>query len=497
MSRSRRQSRVATAPRPAAPDSVVLAPAPVVPDSTVRPALIARGSWSLPALSERATVAILILTATLLRLAIAPWGRYWEDSQVLAFRAERLARLPMNELYLTNRGVISHLPGDLWFLWYVSNFYRSLAPNGDFYGDTFLYLTKLVPIMADAGAALALYLLARELAGPKAGLMAAALYAFNPGPIVIAAIWDQWDSLSTCFALFALWLFLRRRYELAAAALTYAALVKPQFALFGLLFAIVYARRLILPPLLERLRGDTVQTPLRALAVPFARAGAAILAAWVTAEAVLVPFNVSLPPLSAQFDLRDRLDYVFRVHDETTLNAFNFWATPWAGNAVNDHELSFAGLSARTWGQFLFGCALLVILALWWRRGTDRALVWAALSMTFASFMLPTRIHERYLLPTVALAILIAAIRPRLLWFCAALTFTFSANLIAVYVMAHDQRGAPFFSRHDPWMTLLAFANIALFVWILVRGLREVESEAPALSRRAMLRRGQLVRARR
>jgi dolichyl-phosphate-mannose-protein mannosyltransferase len=492
MSRSRRPSRVAPVPRGEPPEPVAPAPPPEV----AAPAVVS-SSITLRGLSERTLVIILLAAATILRLAIAPWGRYLEDAQVLAFRSARLAQLPSTELYKTNRGVIDHLPGDLWFLWYISNLYHALAPTGNFNGDTFLYVTKLVPILADAGAALALYLLARELAGPKAGLIAAALYAFNPGPIVVAAIWDQWDAISACAALFALWFFLRRQYELAAVALTYASLVKPQFAMFGLLFAVVYARRLILPPLLARLHGDTARAPLRALASPLARAVAAIFAAWVTAEAVLLPFNVSVWPLSAQFDLRDRLRYVFRVHDETTLNAFNLWATPLAGNGVNDYQISFLGLTSRTWGQILFAAALLLILALWWRRGTDRAFVWAALAMTFSSFMLPTRIHERYLLPSVALAALIAAIQPRLLWFCAALTFTFSANVIAVYAMAHDKTGAPFFSRHDPWMTLASLANVALLIWLLARGLPATEQEAPNPSRRTVLRRGQLVRARR
>jgi membrane-associated PAP2 superfamily phosphatase len=93
-------------------------------------------------------------------------------------------------------------------------------------------------------------------------------------------------------------------------------------------------------------------------------------------------------------------------------------------------------------------------------------------------------------LPTLALAIIAAAVQPRLLWYCAALTFTYSANVIAVYVMAHDQRGAPFFSRHDPWMTTVAFANIALFVWMLGPGRTWLDPE----DRRAVRR---LPRARR
>lgn len=484
MSRSRRSAKSTTAPRRSPTnhrDDVVLNDDPrseTHPEPSVTSAGLAapRQRLDLSTLSDGARVTLIILAGTILRLAIAPWGRYWEDSQVLAFRSERLATLPMNQLYLTDRGTISHLPGDLWFLFYISNLFRALSPNGDFYGDTFLYLTKTVPILADAGAALAIFLIARHLASPTAGLIGAALYTFNPAPIVISSIWDQWDAISTCAALFALYLFLRQRYEFAAMVLTYAALVKPQFALFGALFALVYVRRLIWPTLVEVMNGRAPNDRLQTLARPVARAVAAVIAAYLTAQAILLPFNVSLPPLSARFDLRDRLEYVFRVHDETTLNAFNLWATPLAGNALEDYQVTFLSVTARTWGQILFGAALLVIARMWWKNGSDRAIVWAGLSMTFASFMLPTRIHERYILPTLALSVLIAAIQPRLLWYAIGLTITCSANLIAVYVMAHDQRGAPFFAEHDPWMTLGALANCVLFVWIVVRGLPTLEA---------------------
>src|SRR6476646_2789089 len=99
----------------------------------------------------KSTAWLLIFAATIWRLALASFGRYETDNTVLAFRASRLAQLPPRALYATNQGVIDHLPGDLWFLWYASNVYSALVPNPDFRSHAFLLITKTIPILADAG----------------------------------------------------------------------------------------------------------------------------------------------------------------------------------------------------------------------------------------------------------------------------------------------------------------------------------------------------------
>lgn len=65
----------------------------------------------------------------------------------------------------------------------------------------------------------------------------------------------------------------------------------------------------------------------------------------------------------------------------------------------------------------------------------------------------------------------------------AAVTLTYSANVITVYSMAHDKRNAPFSSRHDPWMTAAAVVNVALLLWTLSEGLRAAEGSESRLAR--------------
>jgi hypothetical protein len=262
--------------------------------------------------------------------------------------------------------------------------------------------------------------------------------------------------------------------------LTYASIIKPQYSALGLLFALAYVRWHILPAIqTARTRTNETTWP-RALFWRVARAIGAIATAAATAVAVLVPFGVGFWPLHTQFNLWERLRFVYLVHDETSLNAFTLWATPLAGNGVKDWRLHFLGLETGMWGRILLAAGLLAVLGLWWRRGTERAFIWACLATTFCLFMLPTRIHERYLLPTVAFAALAAALQPRRLWFFFSITAMFTINVVAVFWMAHASLGAPFFSRHDPWVMLASTINVGLLGWVLWRGLPGADETEPA-----------------
>src|SRR6185437_10044169 len=95
----------------------------------------------------------------------------------------------------------------------------------------FLFLVKLVPSLADVGIGFLFFLITRQLAGQRAGLLAAALYLFNPAPILVSGLWGQWDAVSAFAMVGGIWLILSGRPAWALPALTYASLVKPQLAL--------------------------------------------------------------------------------------------------------------------------------------------------------------------------------------------------------------------------------------------------------------------------
>ena len=79
--------------------------------------------------------------------------------------------------------------------------------------------------------------------GPSAGIVAAALFLFNPAIVLISTIWGQNDPVATAAVLATAWLLATDRLEWAAAAAVVATLVKFQYGFMVPIVGIVLIRR--------------------------------------------------------------------------------------------------------------------------------------------------------------------------------------------------------------------------------------------------------------
>ncbi len=276
--------------------------------------------------------------------------------------------------------------------------------------DALTVAIKAISIPFDLLLGVFLYLVVASRTDTAGGLLAAGLYLLNPAVIIAGPIWGQVDAAGTLVFMGALVALSLHRYALAGGLAVLAGLAKPQFGLVVLPVAIVA---------IQRWRQGQGPRPL-ALAV----AGGAVAGIGVCLFAGLTPWR--------WFELfRETAEF----HQETSLGAFNVWAL-WVGFEVDDAP------------YVAFGAVLLVagvigaMLPL--RRGHDLATLLAVgLMLAFAFYFLPTRVHERYLFPALAIAAPFAAVDRASLAAYLGLSLGFALSLLRVLVLTTSFRIHP------------------------------------------------------
>jgi predicted membrane-bound dolichyl-phosphate-mannose-protein mannosyltransferase len=318
-------------------------------------------------------------------------------------------------------------PGYLYVLWVLGKIGAALTPlvGQNATGG----LVKIPGILADVGVAWMLFVICRRwgdqlvsrvhagVSGETLGLAAATLYLFNPGVVFETAVWGQIDAVGSLLLLATLFALARGWTEVAAVGAVVALLVKFQF---GFLVPIV-----VIVGLKRHLAGRSAdpehegrRDPLRVLT--------SLAAGVISMTLLILPFGMTffvadptaascfgLPAADPTRSLVGKFCEASHTYSGLTINAFSLWRNPFSalGDTFFRGDDTTVGLViggiGLTWqqvGTILFGAA--VLLALWQvaRRDDMRGLLLASLVIAVAFFVLPTRVHERYLFPAVALA---------------------------------------------------------------------------------------------
>jgi Gpi18-like mannosyltransferase len=399
-------------------------------------------------ISPTAGILVLLGLGLGLRLIIAqllPGSGFGVDIGAFRYWADNLADQGLYGFY--DRDFFhDYTPGYLYVLWLVGAVGNLVGGVGD--------LIKIPPIAADLALGYLVWSMVRELGGSeRSARIGAALVIFNPVTWFDSVVWGQVDSVGVVVLLLALRELWRDRSERAAVLAALAALIKPQLGILIPIVAIVVIRRALWPtggygsedapePRSTTTRWErTVRGPIRILTT-----GAA---GFLTAVALSIPFGLSLPGLIAQ---------VFKTaagYPYLSVNAFNPWAlviqgtgdggersialnrswvcdttiTPSAAGDLRigdwvlwswpastqtcEPGMMIGAFPAALVGAALFLIVAAVVLAAVARRPDRLTMLVAASVLAIAFFVLPTRVHERYLFPLAALGAILAAVSLR------------------------------------------------------------------------------------
>jgi len=301
----------------------------------------------------------------------------------------------------------------------------------------FTLLLKLPSIVADIATSFLIYKLAKKYLSLEISILLAAFYTFNPAVLINSTIWGQVDSFFTLIIVGAIVLLTEKKIGFASVLFTAAVLMKPQ----GIIF---------LPVLFfELIRRKTLKSWLKV-----------VVSALVAAIVIILPFSLNMNGL-----------WIFKLYASTlgeypyaSVNAFNFFSLI-GTNFTKDAGTLFV-FSYHSWGLI----AIVIITAFSWFlfiKGNSRVYASAvALLLIDGVFTFSTRMHERYMFPAVALAILtFIYLKDKRLMFLAT-GFSCTIYINTHFVLYETISGINSLS-YGPILIVTSFLNVLLFVYLI------------------------------
>ncbi|HEX2805333.1 MAG TPA: hypothetical protein VHN80_04105, partial [Kineosporiaceae bacterium] len=374
------------------------------------------------ALSASTALVLLLLGGLALRLTIAyilfPASGFVSDVSTYVSWAMTMAQHGPGGFY-ASAGFSDYPPGYMYVLWPVGALANAFG-GSDQYSMATAFI-KIPPMLLDIAVGYVLYRLVLGWAWPgrraeAIALGAAALYVYNPVTWYDSALWGQTDAAGALVVLLGVAALVRGNSEGAAFLGVLAALVKPQFGVVLIpLVAVLLIRRHLLRPGTGPRRAPWGPAWLRgwlAREQGWVRLVTSGLVALVTFHVLALPFGLDIP------GYLQLMGSTASGYEFLTVNAYNLWAlvgvdgqTPlaWAMPYwLSDKGPLLGAVPAVAIGALLLVAGFLYGLVNLLLRDERRTIIVTAVFLCVCFFLLPTRVHERYLVPVFALVPLLA-----------------------------------------------------------------------------------------
>jgi 4-amino-4-deoxy-L-arabinose transferase-like glycosyltransferase len=368
----------------------------------------------------------LFAAALLVRLVMSPFPGGWGDTNLLVEYSrlvEQKGLFEVNEIDIS----VLYPAGYLYHSYVVGHVLKNKLRDANTFpvdgmtpgGASIIERmgVRAIPIAYDLMIAAVLMITLGKYVSPLAGQWGAAIYLFNPGVVVNSAIWN-YDSVPSF-------------YQLLAVVFVGLALRDGRDSFWilswvaaGLAFSMKLQAGMVVPIL--AVVTLCTRRPKLVILAP--------IVFFVTVALMYSPFLIAHQWLY----LKKVFVESFDAYPTTHMNAYNLWAL-WYQKPVSDR---FAGVTYETIGRGLFLASMMWLSWCIFRQqvaSNIHALGRAAIVFTYAfaaPFILLTRMHERYLEPAVAVAILAGLFDRRLRGVMWGISVTFAVNLVMILTPA-------------------------------------------------------------
>ncbi|NLE03498.1 MAG: hypothetical protein GX638_01675 [Crenarchaeota archaeon] len=384
-----------------------------------------------------ATVGMMLFIAFILRLVFFSEKGYQIDTNDFLSWMNTAATCGIRDFY--NVTWCDYPPLNIYLFWGFGSIINNLSLQGT---DLAIYIMKLGPNLFDLATAFIIFVFARKHVSFKLAILASILYAFNPAVIFNVAIWGQFDAIYTFFLILSLYLILDSKPHWAMAFFILGILTKPQSIALAPIFLYMILQK----------------NSWKIKSIIFS-----LLVAAIVVILVILPFNWSNP---IEF-ITSKYFGAYATYPYTTLNAFNIWAI--GGMWVSDLQ-GIGLLTPYIIGWVMFALVAVFTIYFVYKKSpkNDAIILFAAFVLFFAFFMLPTRIHERYLFPALAILALLFPLMKKARPLYVALTATCFIN--QAYVLSALVNSYPYGAdlSGQPIVIIVSLINSVVFVYVLM-----------------------------
>jgi dolichyl-phosphate-mannose-protein mannosyltransferase len=332
---------------------------------------------------------------------------------------------------------VDYPPFNIYIFWVFGSIAKSLSLFGS---NLMIHIIKLPPTIFDLATLTLIFSFVRKRSDLKMALIATTFYAFNPAVIFNVAIWGQFDAIYTFFLILSLLLVFESKPKLATVAFILGILTKPQSIALAPLMVFLILRK-------YNWRGLFTS----------------IVTAIITVFAVILPFEwTNGNPVTFLSDIYFR---AYGNYAYTSVNAFNIWG--FRGMWKSDTQI-FLFINLYIIGWMMFGILVAFTLYFVYKRlgvSEELAVLFSAFLLFFGFFMFPTRIHERYLFPSLSImALLIPFVKKmRAVYFVLSGTFLVNQAYVLSFLNNHS-----FIADGDPVVLIVSLINLIVFLYVLV-----------------------------
>ncbi len=326
-------------------------------------------------------------------------------------------------------------------LWTVNNKFSVFPSNLYlFFESDFgkIWFNKLTPITFDLGTGYLIFRIIKEYNNSQIGLRWMAFYLFTPPSWYISSLWGQTDSIYIFLLLLSLYFLINSKNNLSLTSITLSLLIKPT-AVFILPVYILY--------LFKKEKIGNLWP------------GLTLSVTAVVLSAGYFLGNINILKIAGFY-----LKYVREISGYISSNAFNFWGMIY-GFGPHPDSIKLFGIGLFNWGAGLY---FLILLYLYWKKQSylnNKNLFYVIFLASYASFILLTRMHERYFYLTYTFFIIITAFYPRLKKYLYIAGGIFVLNLYHYWWYPYSQIMKTIFSL-TVVEALLCAANIIIFLRI-------------------------------